>query len=221
MQQRLSKAEENYLKVIFSIYEKKQAGVSTNEIAEKMRISPASTTDMIKKLAKKKLINYKKYQGVTLSPKGKKTAVDIIRKHRLWETFLVDKLNFKWDEVHELAEQLEHIHSEELINRLDDFLGNPALDPHGDPIPDRNGIFKKELQYLISELEPGDKGIIAGIKNSTSDFLKYLEKMQLTLGKEIEIIEKFDFDNSILIKQGTNKITISEQVSDNIYIQTD
>ncbi|RMG80110.1 MAG: MarR family transcriptional regulator [Bacteroidetes bacterium] len=203
------------------MFEKKQSGVSTNDIAEKMHLSPASTTDMIKKLAKKKLINYKKYQGVTLSPKGKKIALNIIRKHRLWETFLVDKLHFGWDEVHEIAEQLEHIDSEELVNRLDDFLGNPTIDPHGDPIPDKNGNIKKNIQYLISELEEGNKGIISGIKNSTSDFLKYLEKMNLTLGKEIEVIEKFEFDNSVLIKQGNNQITISEQVSKNIYVQID
>jgi DtxR family Mn-dependent transcriptional regulator len=217
----LSKAEENYLKAIFSIYEKKQSGVSTNDIAEKMNLSPASTTDMIKKLAKKKLINYKKYQGVTLSPKGRKIALNIIRKHRLWETFLVEKLHFGWDEVHEIAEQLEHINSEELINRLDDFLGNPAIDPHGDPIPDKNGNIKKNIQYLIFELEPGNKGIISGIKNSSSDFLKYLEKMHLTLGTEIEVIEKFEFDNSVLLKQADNEITISEQVSKNIYVQID
>jgi len=132
--------EENYIKAIFKLEELNQSkAVSTNDIAIKLSMQPASVTDMIKRLAEKKIVSYKKYHGVLLTVKGKKIALTIIRKHRLWEVFLVKKLNFKWDEVHEIAEQLEHINSNELVEKLDDFLGNPKFDPHGDAIPDKEG----------------------------------------------------------------------------------
>ena len=142
-------SEENYLKTIYHLTTASDAEVSTNAIAEKMETKASSVTDMLKKLAEKGLINYKKYQGVSLTQDGKLAAKMSVRKHRLWEVFLVEKLGFSWDEVHDIAEQLEHIKSEKLINKLDDFLDNPTEDPHGDPIPDREGrIIKIEKQFF-------------------------------------------------------------------------
>ena len=136
-------SEENYLKTIYHLTIISDSEISTNAIAEKMETKASSVTDMLKKLAEKDLVDYKKYQGVSLTEKGKLSAKMIVRKHRLWEVFLVEKLDFSWDEVHDIAEQLEHIKSEKLINKLDDFLGNPTEDPHGDPIPDKNGKLPK------------------------------------------------------------------------------
>ena len=144
--------EENYLKEIFKLMEQQGTDVSTNSIAEKLGTKAASVSDMLKKLSDKKLINYQKYQGVSLSPKGKKVALGIIRNHRLWEVFLVEKLNFKWDEVHEMAEELEHINSKEMVQRLDKYLGFPKFDPHGDPIPDGNGKIGTQKSRILSQL---------------------------------------------------------------------
>src|SRR5688500_18567354 len=155
--------EENYLKAIFKLLEGDDEAVTTNAIAEKMNTRAASVTDMLKKLSEKKLINYKKYQGVTLTSSGKKIALNIIRKHRLWEVFLVEKLNFKWDEVHDIAEQLEHINSDTLIERIDKFLNYPKFDPHGDPIPDINGKFQSNKSVLVSELKLNSVGIMTGV----------------------------------------------------------
>jgi DtxR family Mn-dependent transcriptional regulator len=179
----------------------------------------ASVTDMLKKLAEKKLINYIKYQGVTLTDAGKNAAVNIVRKHRLWEVFLVEKLGFKWDEVHDIAEELEHINSESLINRLDDFLENPAADPHGDPIPDRSGTIHQKKLIKISDMHQDQSGIISGVSEHSSVFLKLLEKMGLTLGAKIRISEIIEFDGSImlLVNDHADK-TISREVAKNILV---
>src|SRR5688572_3663166 len=155
-----SHTEENYLKAIFKLLEKEKGEVSTNAIAEKVNTKAASVTDMLKKLADKKLINYKKYQGVTLTAKGEKIAINIIRKHRLWEVFLVEKLKYKWDEIHDIAEQLEHIQSDSLIDRIDSFLNYPKFDPHGDPIPDLNGNFQQQKSQLLSTITKGNTCIV-------------------------------------------------------------
>lgn len=211
--------EENYLKSIYHLSEGNIMVVSTNQIAEMTNTKAASVTDMLKKLAEKKLINYVKYQGVTLSNSGINAAVNIVRKHRLWEVFLVEKLGFKWDEVHDIAEELEHINSETLINRLDDFLGNPAADPHGDPIPDRTGIIKHKKLVKISDMQPGESGTVSGVSEHSSMFLKLLEKMGLTLGSKIIISELIEFDGSIMltIDQKTER-TISREVAKNILV---
>jgi DtxR family Mn-dependent transcriptional regulator len=211
--------EENYLKAIYHLSEGNTMAVSTNQIAEMTSTKAASVTDMLKKLAEKKLINYIKYQGVTLTSTGVNAAVNIIRKHRLWEVFLVEKLGFTWDEVHDIAEELEHINSETLINRLDDYLGNPVADPHGDPIPDRSGLIKHKKLVKISEMQTGESGTVSGVSEHSSVFLKLLEKLGLTLGTKIIISELIEFDGSIMltIDQKTDR-TISREVAKNILV---
>ncbi len=211
--------EENYLKAIYHLSEGNNAAVSTNSIAEVTNTKAASVTDMLRKLADKKLINYVKYQGVTLTDIGLKAAVNIIRKHRLWEVFLVEKLGFKWDEVHDIAEELEHINSVPLIDRLDNFLGNPVVDPHGDPIPDRTGTFQHKTLIKVSDMKQGQGGTISGVSEHSSVFLKHLEKLSLTLGTKIAITEVIEFDGSIMLAvDETKERTISREVAKNILV---
>ncbi|HKG05549.1 MAG TPA: metal-dependent transcriptional regulator [Pedobacter sp.] len=212
--------EENYLKIIYHLSGTPDIAVQTNAIAERMQTKAASVTDMIKKLADKKLVDYVKYQGVKLTAPGRKTAVNIVRKHRLWEVFLVEKLNFKWDEVHDIAEQLEHINSAELIERLDEFLAFPKNDPHGDPIPDKNGRFDSYSFIKLTKLNKGDQGLIMGVSEHSSAFLKHLEKLGLTLGKQIEIMEITDFDGSVELYAENKKISVSREVAKHILIKT-
>ncbi|MBC6112019.1 metal-dependent transcriptional regulator [Pedobacter fastidiosus] len=211
--------EENYLKVIYHLAEKTET-VQTNAIAEQIQTKPASVTDMIKKLADKGLVDYIKYQGVSLTDKGRSAAIDIVRKHRLWEVFLVDKLNFKWDEVHDVAEELEHIKSVDLIERLDEFLGFPKSDPHGDPIPDKHGRFAKTQFIKLIDLKVGDSGTITGVSQHSSAFLKHLEKLGLTLGKQIQITDVTDFDGSVEILSSEKQINISREVAKHILISS-
>ena len=205
-------SEENYLKTIYHLTSSSNREVSTNEIAEMIATKASSVTDMLRKLAEKDLLNYKKYQGVSLTEKGKLSAKMIVRKHRLWEVFLVEKLNFSWDEVHDIAEQLEHIKSEQLINKLDDFLGNPTEDPHGDPIPDAYGKIIKTEKLLLSELPQNQTGICVGVKDSSTEFLKYLDKNQIALGTKIEILTKEEFDQSLKIIVENQELIISNKI---------
>jgi len=174
---------------------------------------------MVKKLAEKELVFYKKYQGVTLTNSGEKIAANVIRKHRLWEVLLVEKFNFNWDEVHEVAEQLEHIHSKKLINEIDAFLGYPKRDPHGDPIPDKDGNINFYEKSLLATLGINKTAVCVGVKDTSSDFLRYLDKQGIALGKEILVLEKESFDNSMRIKIDANEFTISQQIANNIYIK--
>ncbi len=215
-----SDSEENYLKAIFHLERFSREGVSTNAIAEQMHTKASSVTDMLKKLADKKLVNYVKYQGVTLTDMGRKTAAGIIRKHRLWEVFLVEKLDFSWDEVHEIAEQLEHIESDKLVDRLDKHLNFPKFDPHGDPIPSKDGAFPVRDKVLLSELKKGDSGICVGVKDTSSSFLKFLDKNGIALGKKIVVLEREEFDGSLEIKVGNETLTISQLISSNLYLKT-
>lgn len=215
-----SLSEENYLKTIFHLERKYPAGVSTNALAEQMETKASSVSDMVKKLSEKKLVDYIKYQGVKLSPAGKEIAIEIVRKHRLWEVFLVEKLNFNWDEVHEVAEQLEHIKSEKLTRELDKFLDFPQRDPHGDPIPDAEGNFLVSNKTLLSELEKGETAICVGVRDSSAAFLQFLDKNNIALGKEIRVLEKESFDNSMLVKLDDRKLQISQIISNNLYIKT-
>jgi len=212
-------SEENYLKTIYHLTTISDSDISTNAIAEKMETKASSVTDMLKKLAEKDLVNYKKYQGVSLTEKGKMTAKMIVRKHRLWEVFLVDKLDFSWDEVHDVAEQLEHIKSEKLINKLDEFLNFPTEDPHGDPIPNAEGQIVNIKKQLLSEFKKNQIGICVGVKDTSSDFLKYLDKQEIALGSEIEIMEKESFDSSFRIRVGTKEMSISNKIASNLYIK--
>jgi len=212
-------SEENYLKAIYHLTTVTDTEVSTNAIAETMETKASSVTDMLKKLAEKDLVNYKKYQGVSLTDKGRLSAKMIVRKHRLWEVFLVDKLNFAWDEVHDIAEQLEHIKSEQLINKLDDFLGNPTEDPHGDPIPNANGQIVAIEKQLLSELAENQIGTCVGVKDSSAEFLKYLDKQEIALGSKIEILFKESFDLSTKIKVNGKELTISNKIANNLYVK--
>jgi DtxR family Mn-dependent transcriptional regulator len=210
-------AEENYLKSIYHL-SLNAGNVSTNQIAALLNTKAASVSDMLKKLADKALVNYAKYQGVTLTPTGEKIAVNIIRKHRLWEYFLVEKLNFKWDEVHEMAEEMEHISSKELIDRLDKFMDYPRHDPHGDPIPDSNGNFKPNDLIAVVDAKIDTKGIISGVRDHSAAFLQYLEKQQLTIGKRITITEVIDYDQSMILLVNDKSIHISREVANNLLI---
>jgi DtxR family Mn-dependent transcriptional regulator len=215
----LSHTEENYLKAIFKISEKEDKPASTNAISGEMQTSAASVTDMIKRLSEKDLINYERYKGVTLTDTGNKLATHLIRKHRLWEVFLVDKLCFSWDEVHEIAEQLEHIQSIELVERLDQFLGNPRFDPHGDPIPDAEGNFAFRKQVPLNELDSGESGVIVGVQDHSTSFLQYLDHLSLVLGTEIKVIEKFEYDESMKIMLKGDAMILSKKVNQNLFIQ--
>ena len=212
-------SEENYLKTIYHLTSLSEVEVSTNAIAEKMETKASSVTDMLKKLAEKELIVYKKYQGVLLTDKGSHLAKMIVRKHRLWEVFLVDTLQFPWDEVHDIAEQLEHIKSEKLINKLDDFLGNPTEDPHGDPIPDATGKIVKIDKLLLSELKENQTGICVGVKDSSAEFLKYLDKNSIALGVSIKVNSIENFDLSLNVRVNGSDLLISNKIAGNIFIK--
>ena len=214
----LSFTEENHLKAIFHLSSVDNMDVSTNAIADSLKTKAPSVTDMLQKLSEKKLVTYKKYQGSFLTPNGRKTALNIIRKHRLWEVFLVEKLGFNWSEVHEIAEQLEHIKSKKLIDELDRFLDYPTKDPHGDPIPNMAGFIKYTNRTLLSDLVIGDKGKFIGVKDSSSAFLKFLDKRKISLGTNIEILHIEDFDNSIHIGLDETNLTISVKSANNIYV---
>jgi len=210
-------AEENYLKSIYHL-SVNDGNASTNQIASSLNTKASSVTDMLKKLAEKALINYTPYQGVSLTPSGEKIAIGIIRKHRLWEYFLVEKLNFKWDQVHDLAEEMEHISSEELIDRLDKFMGYPKHDPHGDPIPDCNGRFNTHELKPVSAVTVNQSGIISGVRDHSSSFLQYLDKKQLTIGCKIMITDIIEYDHSVVVQTGNKEVHISREVANNLLI---
>ena len=215
----MTRSEENYIKTIFHLGRKGTQEVATNAIAELMETKPSSVTDMIKRLSEKDLVNYKRYQGVSLTALGNKTALNIIRKHRLWEVFLVEKLDFSWDEVHEVAEQLEHIKSDKLIDSLDRLLAFPKFDPHGDPIPDKNGGFKERDRELLSEVPVNTGGVCVGVKDSSATFLKFLDKNGIALGNRIKVIEIEEFDGSLNIEIDGRKMQISHVIASNLYIK--
>ncbi len=211
-------SEENYLKAIYHLGKQGKEAVSTNAIAEHIESKASSVTDMIKKLASKKLANYIKYQGVSLTEEGRLAAALVIRKHRLWEVFLVNKLNFSWDEVHEIAEQLEHVKSLQLVNKLDAFLEYPTHDPHGDPIPDKDGNYSPIKSINILEIGTGKEGVLSFVKDSSDVFLRYLNKNNLALGDTIKVLDFEPFDNSLTIETTTKKMIISKEVAQNLYL---
>jgi DtxR family Mn-dependent transcriptional regulator len=216
----LSYTEENYIKVIYHLSNDGEREVFTNDISEELQTKPASVSDMLKKLSQKELVNYKKYQGVTLTKSGRAAALKVIRKHRLWEVFLVEKLNFNWDEVHDVAEQLEHIQSNLLIERLDAFLGYPAYDPHGDPIPSVDGKMKVKKMILLADVKSGFTGEVTCLKETSSAFLKYLDHIGIKIGTAIKVNTIAEFDASMDISIGANaqRTNISSEVSNNIYV---
>ena len=217
---KISHTEENYLKAIFSITEKGQETASTNAISHQMKTSAASVTDMVKRLAKKELVIHESHKGVKLTSMGNQVATKLIRKHRIWEVFLVEKLNFLWDEVHEIAEELEHIQSDELVERLDKFLGHPKFDPHGDPIPDEDGNFATRQQKMLSEFAIDSTGIVVGVGEHSKPFLQYLDQLGIELGSTIKVLEKFEFDDSVnILLNNTEKLTLTNKVAHNLFLQ--
>ncbi len=215
--------EENYLKAIFHLSEGKSgAAVSTNELAEITQTRAASVSDMLKRLSEKELILYKKYQGVTLTDTGKTIALGVIRKHRLWEVFLVEKLGFRWDEIHDIAEELEHIESVELTRRLDDFLGNPKFDPHGDPIPDASGNMPLQSSLRLSEAAEGTALVISGVSEDSATFLQHLDKLSLQLGVRVQILDISGYDQSMHLQVNNGpSVHISREVAGCILVSRD
>jgi DtxR family Mn-dependent transcriptional regulator len=218
--QSLTFTEENYLKSIYNIQHSNNIGeVSVNEIAERMHNKPATVTDMLRKLSEKQLIHYEKYKKVQLTETGSQAALSILRKHRLWESFLHNKLQFSWAEVHEVAEQLEHIHSQKLIDRLDEFLGFPQFDPHGDPIPDSNGDIPASAAISLVKTVIGKKYKIVGVKDTSTAFLTQLERFDLEIGTTLTVTEQLPFDQSIIVKNEKGKtFQLSEKIALNLFV---
>ena len=212
-----STSEENYIKTIYHL-QNGQNTVSTNALAEKLSTKPASVTDMMKKLKTKKLLHYQPYQGFRLSNEGRKVALDIIRRHRLWEYFLAEKLKFKWDEVHAVAEELEHVSSKKLIDKLDEYLDFPKFDPHGDPIPDTNGKMETGKQIGLQELPLNKTARICFIANQSGLLLEHLNEKKINIGASIVVKRKFSYDDSIEIKLDNKLLTISDQLAKNIFV---
>lgn len=218
--EKLSHSEENYLKVIFQLSGIEREKVSTNSLAEKLNTKASSITDMLKKLSDKKLIAYKKYNGCDLTSKGEAIAIQIIRKHRLWETFLVSKLSFGWEEVHDVAEQLEHIHSMKLIDSLDQFLNFPKFDPHGDPIPDKNGnITYRKSKIMLIESATNSLVEVVSVNEDSLLLLKYLDEIGLKLGSNLKVLERYSFDESIKVEINAKQMNLSKKVAENIGVR--
>jgi DtxR family transcriptional regulator, Mn-dependent transcriptional regulator len=215
----LSYTEENYLKAIYRLSEGGLKAVLTNEIADSLKTKAASVTDMIKKLSNKNLISYEKYYGAKITRQGKSQALSIIRKHRLWETFLVEKLHFTWDEVHDVAEQLEHIQSSLLIEKLDEFLGYPTADPHGHPIPDKDGKVQSLKLISLSESPVNKKAVVRSVKDGSPSFLQYLSKIGIYIGAKIVIMDKIEFDSSLEVQiDNKTRVFISRDAAQNLLV---
>ena len=215
----LTHAEENYLKIIYHLSLTEEEGISTNAIAHKIDAKASSVTDMIKKLDEKELVTHERYKGVSITEKGLHTAKMIIRKHRLWEVFLVDKLHFNWDEVHDVAEELEHIKSEKLINGLDAFLGYPKEDPHGDPIPNAQGEMIVRDKELLTEAEINQEYMCVGVKDTSPAFLQYLDRQKIALGTKFKVLDHENFDQSVTILHRENELTLSKVVAQNLFVK--
>jgi DtxR family Mn-dependent transcriptional regulator len=216
-----SASKENYIKAVFHLQQEQEA-VTTNALAEALQTKPASVTDMLKKLKVQKLLEYEKYRGVKLTTEGKKIAMQIIRKHRLWEYFLVEKLQFGWEEVHDIAEELEHISSKKLVDRLDAFLDFPRSDPHGDPIPDANGKMPALKQSAVSDMPLNSSGMVNGISDQSAEMLDLLRHKNIQLGTRLEVKKKFGVDGSVEIKiRSQQPVNISEHVARNLLVAYD
>lgn len=215
----LSHTEENYLKALFKIGANNEAGeVGTNELATALDVKPASVNAMLKKLREKKLVSYEKYGKINLTSQGRLMAIDVVRKHRLWETFLYEKLDFNWDEVHELAEELEHIQSKTLIARLDKLLNYPHFDPHGDPIPDENGVFKKRSKKTLAEVAVGNACKMVAVKDNSAAFLQYVAQLGLGIKSPVKVLAREEFDGQTVIEVHGTTRTVSLKFTENIYV---
>ncbi|GAB2822558.1 metal-dependent transcriptional regulator [Ferruginibacter profundus] len=216
-----SESEENYIKSIYHL-QQDTGLVNTNALAAEMQTKAASVTDMLKKLAAKKILQYEKYKGFKLTDNGRKVALTVVRKHRLWEYFLVEKLGFEWDKVHDIAEELEHISSNELIEKLQHFLGNPSFDPHGDPIPDSNGKIPKLNQLNLAALALNKTASVSSVSNQSPQMLEMLKHYSIAIGTSVKLLKKFEFDGSLEIKVSKQPACIiSEQIAKNIFVHYD
>lgn len=191
----------------------------TNELAAHLNVKPATASDMLRKLKAKKLISYERYGKSSLTRKGNQLATDIVRKHRLWETFLSEKLGFSWDEVHEVAEQLEHIQSPKLVERLNKFLGYPTQDPHGDLIPQNNHSEALPQRPTLAEAGAGNSFAVVGVSNNTPEFLQYLDKIGISLRTVIRVLHRHTFDQTTEVEVDGKKISISDKASQNILVE--
>lgn len=217
----LSKAEEDYLKSIFRL-QQETGQVNTNAVAQDLKTKPASVTDMLKKLKAKKLLNYEPYQEFKLSAEGKKTALGIVRRHRLWEYFLVEKLGMGWDEVHDIAEHLEHVSNQRLIEKLDAYLGYPETDPHGDPIPDAQGRMKVQPRISLDDLPPNTGATVCSVGNQSSGMLEMLSHLNIRIGTRLEVKRRFEFDGSTEIKIRNKPLfVISRVMAQNLFVTYD
>jgi DtxR family Mn-dependent transcriptional regulator len=213
-------SEENYLKSIFRLSQMTDVKkISTSGIAESLGNNPASVVDMIRKLSDKQLIEYDKKKGVKLTPQGQKDAIQIVRRHRLWEVFLLEKLGYRWDEIHDIAEELEHIKHHDLADRLESFLKYPEYDPHGDPIPKANGKMAKSYSASLADAKVGNTYRVAAVRDTSSSFLQYLHKLEISIGTQIRLIEQITFDQSLIISiNNAEPTTVSSKFGENILI---
>lgn len=211
-------SEENYLKAIFHLQES-EGVVTTNVLAEKLKTKPSSVTDMMKKLSSKNLLHYKPYYGFSLSTEGRKIALLVIRRHRLWEYFLAEKLDFSWDEVHSVAEELEHVSSKKLIEKLDAYLGFPQFDPHGDPIPDSKGKIAQVEHINLALLSPGQAAMVSSVTNQSTSLLEELNEKKITIGSNIEVRKRSAFDQSIQVKINNKIHTITDQLAKHLFVK--
>ena len=214
----LSIAEENYLKALLRISTEENGEAGTNSLATRLQVKPATVTDMLKKLREKSLVDYKRYGKIRLTNQGRIKATEILRKHRLWETFLYEKLDFTWDEVHEVAEQLEHIQSEKLIDSLDAFLGHPEYDPHGDHIPSAGGMYKPEKRLLLSALKEGQQCQMAAVKNNDPEFLQHISELGFGIQATIKLVKRMHFDESLNVLVNGAEVHISKKIADHIFV---
>jgi DtxR family transcriptional regulator, Mn-dependent transcriptional regulator len=215
----LSQTEENYLKALLKItFDNGSNEVGTNELATLLAVRPATVNDMLKKLKEKELVDYEKYGKITLTTIGNKRAVEVLRKHRLWETFLYQKFNFTWDEVHDVAEQLEHIQSAKLIDQLDKFLDYPEFDPHGDPIPNKKGEINIFYKKTLADVQVGYRCKMVAVKDNSSSFLQYVVKVGLGINNEINIISIQEYDALLVIEVNGLKSSVSQKFAENIFV---
>ena len=211
-----SVSEENYLKAIYHLQET-GGKVTTNALAEKLQTKAASVTDMMKKLDGKKLLHYKPYYGFSLSAEGKRIALSVIRRHRLWEYFLADRLQFDWKEVHSIAEELEHVSSKKLIDKLDEYLGFPETDPHGDPIPDSKGKIRQSHTVALHQLPLNQPAEILQVTNQSDEILEHLKEKRLGIGARVEVKKVFAFDQSLEVKTKNGMVTITQQLAKSLF----
>jgi DtxR family transcriptional regulator, Mn-dependent transcriptional regulator len=212
-------SEENYLKTLYKLGSKQVKKVNNIALAKELNLNPATVLEMVRKLAGKKLVKVLPDKTIQLTEAGSKKALIIIRKHRLWEVFLTEKLKYGWNEVHGLAEQLEHVESEDMIDRLEAFLGYPSFDPHGDPIPDRNGNIKPKTSVSLATAVKGKNYVVVNLADTSDSFLDYLGKVNIKPATKLKLVEHNEYDNSSTIMIQKKIVQLSEKAAKNIMIQ--